>query len=342
MINGPSRQEQRLRHQSDRATRRQSPTGRTACSSVPRFEQHEAGAGRDVVDAHGGVSLDESRVPRADVGAELAAARAGGCAVQIQEQRDLAVVLAGGTRLDLLSRCADIPWFEVALATVVQRELGHFRDKKIRIPNIGAARRAALGRRAGPRPRLSQRRALVLTKERNKGHVVAAMQRLLRDPTVPGAVEEGQVRPRRLRRTPPRRARRRRRRGRHRAVVAPPSAARAAYAPPRRTGRTRKLLAQARAGARVVRLFLGSFGRRARRDLFGRGARLQHAVLRRPRDAERASPPASRKRVASPRFRRSNPPLTSELDHEELRPRDHEQRFPLFVVAEPRPVENKS
>jgi hypothetical protein len=32
----------------------------------------------------------------------------------------------------------------------------------------------------------------VLTKQRDKGHVIAAMQRLLRDPPVPGTVEEGQ------------------------------------------------------------------------------------------------------------------------------------------------------
>ena len=102
-------------------------TGDAASHSVqqrPRLEEHEAPRVRlDVVDAHGGVAV-EIRGLSTDERAELAAARARRRSVEVQEQRHLAVVLASSTRRGRVVPVRDVPGLEVALAPVVERELG--------------------------------------------------------------------------------------------------------------------------------------------------------------------------------------------------------------------------
>jgi hypothetical protein len=76
-----------------------------------RFEEHEAtGARLDVVDADGGVAV-EIRGLRANPGAQFAAARARWRAVEVQEQRDLAVILASSTRFRRVVPMRDVPRF---------------------------------------------------------------------------------------------------------------------------------------------------------------------------------------------------------------------------------------
>ena len=105
-------------------------TGDAASHSVqqrPRLEEHEAPRARlDVVDADGGVAV-EIRGLSTDERAELAAARARRRSVEVQEQRHLAVVLAGGAGCGRVVPVRDVARFEVALAAVVQRELGDLR-----------------------------------------------------------------------------------------------------------------------------------------------------------------------------------------------------------------------